>query len=334
MKKKKIKKKILVTGGAGFIGSYLTEELLKRGEEVFVLDDLSTGRWENISHLEKEKNFHFIEGSILEEKTVEKLVKKVDEIYHLAAAVGVKKIMENPLQSFLINIKGTEIIFEKASKKKIPVLFSSSSEVYGKNEKVPFKEDSDRCYGSAYNIRWGYGLSKSCDEYLGLCYFREKKLPVVIVRFFNIIGPRQSSAYGMVVPRFVKQALKGQPLTVYGDGYQTRCFANVKDIIPSLIKLMEHPHSKGEIFNLGSDEEVTIKELAQKIKSLTASPSKIVFIPYEKVYGRYFEDMIHRKPDLSKVKNLIGYEPKISLEESLKEIIKFYEERKDLLSFD
>lgn len=316
-------KKILITGGAGFIGSHLAEKLLQLGEEVFVIDDLSTGSFKNIAHLKKNKNFHFVKGTVLDRKKVEKLVKKVDQIYHLAAAVGVKTVMEKPLESFLNNLKGAETVFEAAAKRKIPVLLTSSSEVYGKNENVPFKEESDRIYGSAYNIRWGYGLSKGSDEFLALSYFREKKLPVIVVRLFNIIGPRQSSAYGMVVPRFITEALSGKSITVYGDGYQTRCFANVKDVIGALINLMNHPKSPGRIFNLGSDEEITVKELAQKVKRLTGSKSKISFIPYSKAYGPGFEDMIHRKPDLSRIRELIHYQPKITLEESLKEIIDY-----------
>jgi len=316
-------KKILITGGAGFIGSHLAEKLLGMGKKVFVIDDLSTGCLKNISHLRKNKNFYFKQGNILERKRLEKLIKKCDQIYHLAAAVGVKTIMEKPLDSFLNNIKGTEIVLSLASKYKKPVLFTSSSEVYGKNDSLPFKEEDDRVYGSAYNDRWGYALSKGADEFLALAYFREKNLPVIVVRLFNVIGPRQSEAYGMVVPRFIKQALRNQPITIYGDGYQTRCFTDIDDIIEVLITLMDHPKVIGQIFNLGSDQEVRIKDLAQKIKFLTQSKSKIIYVPYDKVYGRGFEDMRHRKPDLTKIKKLINYQPKITLEESLKKIIEY-----------
>lgn len=326
MQSSKNKKNTLITGGAGFIGSHLAEKLLQNGEEVFVIDDLSTGNLKNIALLKKNKNFHFIEGTVLNRKKIEGLVKKVDQVYHLAAAVGVKRIMEKPLESFLNNLKGAEMVFEASAKRKIPVLLTSSSEVYGKNENIPFQEESDRIYGSAYNIRWGYGLSKGGDEFLALAYFREKKVPVIIVRLFNVIGPRQTGAYGMVVPRFIKQAISGKPITIYGDGYQTRCFVNVKDVVGALINLMNYPKSPGQIFNLGSDEEIAIKELAQKIKRLTGSRSEISFIPYSKAYGNGFEDMLHRKPDLSRIRELIHYQPKITLEESLKEIIDCFNE--------
>lgn len=316
--------KILITGGAGFIGSHLAEELLQSGEEVFVIDDLSTGSLANISHLQKNKKFHFIQGSVLDKRNIEKLVQKVNRVYHLAAAVGVKTIMEKPLESFLNNLKGTENVFEAAACQKVPVLFTSTSEIYGKNEKIPFKEDSDRTYGSAHNIRWGYGLSKSADEFLALAYFREKKLPIIIVRLFNIIGPRQSGAYGMVVPRFIKQAILGKPITVFGSGYQTRCFADVKDVSPAFINLMRKPDAFGQIFNLGSDREIAIKELAGKVKNLTSSKSKITFVPYNKVYGPGFEDMLRRQPDISKIQKLIGYQPQITLEESLQKIIDYF----------
>lgn len=317
------KKKILITGGAGFIGSHLAEKLLLLGEEVFVIDDLSTGSLKNINHLKKNKNFHFIKGSVTDKKKLERLIAKVDQIYHLAAAVGVKTIMEKPLESLLNNLLGAEIVFEAASKRKIPVLFTSTSEVYGKNINIPFREDSDRIYGSAYNTRWGYGMSKGVDEFLALAYSREKKLPVVTVRLFNVIGPRQTGAYGMVAPTFVRQALSGKPITVFGDGSQTRCFGNVEDIVSALIKLINTPKTYGQIFNLGSDEEISIKDLAEKVKQLTKSKSKILFVSYTKVYGSSFEDMMKRKPDLTKIKKAIGYQPKKTLDQSLREIIDY-----------
>lgn len=317
-------KTILITGGAGFIGSHLAEKLLKNGEKVFIIDNLSTGSLENIAHLKKNKNFHFIKGTILNVKKIEKLVKKVNQVYHLAAAVGVKTIIDKPLESFLLNIRGTEIILDAAVKYKVPVLITSTSEIYGKNENLPFAEDSDRVYGSAYHNRWGYAMSKGADEFLALAYCREKGLPTVIVRLFNVIGQRQTGAYGMVVPRFIQQALAGKPITVYGGGDQTRCFACVCDVTEALIKLMNHPKAVGHIFNLGSDEEISIKDLAQKIKSMTGSQSKITFIPYDKVYGQDFDDMAHRKPDLSKIKATIGYQPRVNLEQGLSKIIKYY----------
>lgn len=316
--------KILITGGAGFIGSHLAEKLLEKGDEVFVIDDLSTGSLENIKYFKDSQNFHFIKGSILDEKLIIETVAKVDAVYHLAAAVGVKTIIDKPLESFLINVDGTKNVLEAAAKTSTPVLITSSSEVYGKNDNLPFREEDDRIYGSIYHSRWGYGLSKGSDEFLGLAYFREKKLPVIIVRFFNTIGPRQASAYGMVVPRFVKQALAGEPITVYGDGSQTRSFGYIEDVISAIIDLMNNEKAFGQIFNVGSDEEISIKELAEKIIALTKSSSIIDFVPYDKVYGSDFEDMFHRRPDISKIKETIGYQPKFTLEESLKKIIDYF----------
>lgn len=318
-------KRILITGGAGFIGSYLAEKLLQKGEEVFVLDDLSTGSLENINHLKNNPKFHFTEGSVLDKKLMSETIAKVNEIYHLAAAVGVKTVIEKPLGSLLNNLLGAEIVFEVAAHQRTPVLLASTSEVYGKNEDIPFREDSDRIYGSAYHTRWGYGMSKGIDEFLALAYFREKKLPVIIVRLFNVVGPRQSGAYGMVVPRFIQQALKGEALTIYGDGTQTRCFGYVDDVVDALIGLMASKEkASGQIFNVGSDKEISIKDLAQKIIGLTVSSSKINFLPYAEVYGLDFEDMLYRKPDLAKIKEAINYQPKFTLEESLKKIIDYF----------
>jgi len=316
-------KKILITGGAGFIGSHLAEKLLKDGEEVFVVDNLSTGSMDNIKHLQDNQSFHFTKGSIMDKNLIVETVAKVDEIYHLAAAVGVKNIMDNPLNSFLVNIDGTKNILDVAAAKdkKPRILIASSSEVYGKNENIPFTEESDRTYGSILNLRWGYGLSKSSDEFLALAYFKEKQVPTIVTRFFNVIGPRQTGAYGMVVPRFVKQALAEEPITIYGNGGQTRCFTYIGDIVEALTNLMDCPEALGKVFNLGSEEEVTIKELAQKVKELTKSKSEVTFTPYADVYGPNFEDMLHRRPDITKIKNLIGYQPKFNLEESLKKII-------------
>lgn len=317
-------KKILITGGAGFIGSHLAEKLLNSGDEVFVIDDLSTGSLRNIAHLKNNKKFHFIKGTVLDRKKSEKLVKNVEQVYHLAAAVGVKTVIDKPLESFLLNIKGTEIILDAAAKHRVPVLLASTSEVYGKNSKVPFSEESDRIYGSAYHSRWGYGMSKGADEFLALALHREKGLNAVIVRFFNVIGPRQTGVYGMVVPRFVRQALAGNPITVYGDGRQTRCFAYIDDVVSALIKLAKRREAIGHIFNLGSDEEISIKELAMIVNKMTGAKSKITFVPYDKVYGQNFDDMVRRKPDLSKIGKLIHYKPKISLRQGLGKIIDYY----------
>lgn len=314
--------KILITGGAGFIGSHLAEKLLQKGETVFVLDNLSTGRKENIEHFLANEKFHFQEGSVLDEKIVSKLVAEVEQIYHLAAAVGVKRILGRPLDSLLTNIKGTEIVLAQAAKGNIKTLVASSSEVCGKSEKVPFKEDDDRTYGSVFNDRWVYAFSKAVDEFLALAYWRERKLPVVVVRLFNVIGPRQTGTYGMVVPTFVRQAFRGEPITVFGDGQQTRCFADIADVIEALVKLMETKEAEGQLFNLGSDEEVSINELAKKVKELTASSSEVIHLPYEQAYRQGYEDMRRRVPDLTRVQKLIGYQPRVSLEESIRKIIK------------
>ena len=317
-------KKILITGGAGFIGSHLAEKLLENGKEVFVVDDLSTGNRDNIKHLENNQNFHFIEGSVLGEKLMIETIARVDEVYHLAAAVGVKLILGKPLHSLLTNIKGTEIILREAAKKKIKVLITSSSEVCGKGDNVPFKEEDDRTYGSVYNDRWVYAFSKGVDEFLGLAYWREKELPVVVVRLFNVIGPRQTGFYGMVAPTFVKQAIEGKPITVFGDGKQSRCFADVDDVISALVNLMETDKGVGKVVNLGSDRQVTMNQLAETVKKQTASNSEITHIPYEEAYESGYEDFRHRAPDISKIKNLIGYQPKFTLEESLKKIIDYF----------
>jgi len=319
-------KKILITGGAGFIGSHLAEKLLEKGEEVFVVDDLSTGSLENIKHLQQNQNFHFIEGSVLDEGLLSETIEKVDEVYHLAAAVGVRLILGKPLRSLLTNVKGTEIVLRKAEKKKTKVLITSTSEVCGKGDNVPFGEEDDRTYGSVYNDRWVYAFSKAVDEFLGLAYFREKQLPVTIVRLFNVIGPRQTGFYGMVAPTFVKQALKGEQITVFGDGEQGRCFADIEDVVGALTVLMETQKGVGQVINLGTDKEVSMNQLAETVKKLTESSSEIVHIPYEKAYPDGYEDFRHRIPNISKIKTLIGYQPKFTLEETLKKIINYSNE--------
>jgi UDP-glucose 4-epimerase len=315
---------ILVTGGAGFIGSHLAETLLKRGDRVTALDDLSTGRRENIQHLRGEPNFEFVLGTVLDAAAVDELVSRCQVIYHLAAAVGVKYIIENPLNSLRINIKGTENVFEAANRHKRKVILASTSEIYGKNEKESLSENDDRILGSTSISRWGYSSTKAVDEFLALAYWREKKLPVVTVRFFNTCGPRQTGEYGMVVPRFVKAALLGHPLLVYGDGKQVRCFSYVADIIDGMLALAEHPAAEGEIFNLGSTEPISIEELAQKVIQMTKSSSPIQYIPYEQAYERGFEDLRRRVPDISKVRKLVGFEPKTSLDELLRNVIDYF----------
>lgn len=320
-------KAVLITGGAGFIGSHLCEKLLEERRKVFALDNLSTGSLDNIKHLLGNKNFIFKKGDVLKKNLVKKMVSEANEVYHLAAAVGVKTIMDKPLESWLVNIKGTENVLEAALARRVPVLIASTSEIYGKNTKLPFGEDDDRVYGSVKNYRWGYAFSKGVDEFLGLAYFREYGLPARIVRFFNTIGPRQSGEYGMVVPRFVRQALKGEPITVHGTGKQTRSFGYVGDVVDAVIKLMAHPKSAGEVYNLGSDEEITIEDLAKKVIECTGTTSKIVYVPHSKVYPDGFEDMQRRRPELLKIKALIGYKPKTSLDEGIKKIIRYEQAR-------
>jgi len=320
-------KKALVTGGAGFIGSHLSEELLKQGYEVYALDDFSTGSINNIKGLLDDNKFHFTEGSVLDKATLSKLIDDVDVIFHLAAAVGVKYILENPLKSLRINIHGTDNVLELASRDKKKVVIASSSEIYGKNNAVPFKETDDRVLGSTHIPRWGYSSSKAVDEFLAFAYHRELGLPVVIVRFFNTVGPRQSSNYGMVIPVFVSRALRNEEITIFGDGRQSRCFAHVADVVDAVIKLSEHPDAVGHVFNIGSDDEITILDLANKIIKLTNSSSKIKFLPYNNVYSHvnsHFEDMRRRVPHLSRVKNLIGYSPRFNIDDILRDTIDYY----------
>ncbi|MBL7129853.1 MAG: GDP-mannose 4,6-dehydratase [Candidatus Omnitrophica bacterium] len=316
--------KVLITGGAGFIGSHLCEKLLRRGDEVTVLDNLSTGKYENVAHLKEKPNFNLVVGSILDEALVDKLCEKTDIIFHLAAAVGVELIVKHPLESLTTNIKGSEIVLDMAQRYNRKVLITSTSEIYGKNINGPLKEGDDRILGSPLKSRWGYSTAKAVDEMLAYVYWKEKGLPTIIVRLFNTVGPRQTGAYGMVIPRFVTQALKGEPLTVYGDGNQSRCFLHVQDAVNALVKLMQNSQSPGQVFNLGSQEEITIKGLAEKIIQLTHSNSQAVYIPYDQAYEEGFEDMQRRIPDISKIQNLIGYRPTVNLEGILKSVIQYF----------
>ena len=318
--------KILITGGAGFIGSHLVERLLEDGHNVSIIDNLSTGSLGNIRHLIGNPKFEYTIDSVLNRKIIKNLISECSQIYHLASAVGVKYIIDNPLLTLKTNISGTENVLEFANKYKKKVLVTSTSEIYGKSENMPFKEEDDRLLGSTYITRWSYSSSKAIDEFLALAYYREKKLPVVIVRCFNTVGPRQTGQYGMVVPKFVKNALLNHPIRVYGDGKQSRCFTYVSDVVDGIIKLMNNKNAEGEIFNIGNDEEITIEDLAKKIKKMTNSKSKIVYVKYEDAYESGFEDMRRRVPDLSKINKLIGYEPKVKLNELLKRIIEYYEE--------
>lgn len=316
----------LITGGAGFIGSHLAEALIERGDTVYVIDNLSTGNFNNIKHLLGNKNFKFIQGSILDRYQTEQVVRKVQVIYHFAAAVGVKYIIENPLSSIYCNIHGTEVMLELASKWRCKILIASTSEVYGKNGNLPYREDGDFLMGATTTTRWSYACAKALDEFLALAYFKEQAVPIVIARFFNVCGPRQTGKYGMVVPRFVRNALLGLPLEVYGDGTQSRCFLYVGDAIDAIIKLMQAENAVGEIFNVGSVEEITIKNLAQKVIEMTNSTSEIKYVPYDEAYDESFEDMKRRVPDISKIRQFIGWEPKLTLDELLLKVIHYEKE--------
>lgn len=316
--------RVLITGGAGFIGSHLAEELLNRGDMVYVIDDLSTGRLENIEHLMSSPRFNIAVETILNETVMDRLVSECDVIYHLAAAVGVELIVNKPVEVIERNILGTELVLKLANRYLKDVLITSTSEIYGKSDKVPFKENDDRVLGPTTKSRWSYSSTKAIDEFLALAYHKERNLDVVIVRLFNTVGPRQTGQYGMVIPRFVVQALKGEPLTVYGDGKQIRCFAFVSDVVDAIINLTNHKEAIGQIFNVGNDEPVTILDLAKRIKEKTNSQSDIVFVPYNKAYEEGFEDMVIRTPDLSKIKTLIGYEPKANLDMILDKVVEYF----------
>ncbi len=320
--------KVLITGGAGFIGSHLTEELLKRGYRVTVLDDLSTGRLENLSAVNAHPHLKVIIDNITNPTLMDQLVSRVDIIFHLAAAVGVKLIVEDPVGVIERNVSGTGVLLKANARYRKKVVLASSSEVYGKSEDAPFKEDSDRILGSTTKTRWCYSCTKALDEFLALAYWYQNRMPIVIARFFNIIGPRQIGFYGMVVPRFLDQAISHAPITVYGDGAQVRCFMDVRDVIRAVILLGENNACTGEIFNIGSEEAVTIAKLARLIKKKVNSRSEICFIPFEKAYSEGFEDIRIRIPDISKLKEYLGFSPKFRLEETLMKIIRNRGEKK------
>ena len=313
--------RILITGGAGFIGSHLAEALLESGHEVFVLDDLSTGCIDNIAHLKGHARFHYTIDSVFNESLVAELVDRAAVVFHLAAAVGVKLIVQEPVHTIETNVHGTEVILRHAAKKRKLVFIASTSEVYGKSTDVPFRETADLVLGATTRHRWAYACSKALDEFLALAHWKERQLPVVIVRFFNTVGPRQTGQYGMVVPTFVRQALAGEPITVFGDGTQSRSFTYVGDVVGALLKLMVEPKAIGEVFNIGNIEEVTIHQLAERVKAITGSASPIVTIPYEEAYEAGFEDMPRRVPELSKVRALIGYEPAVGLDEIIRRVV-------------
>jgi len=310
--------RILVTGGAGFIGSHLCESLIQKQHDVFVLDDLSTGRFENIEHL---KEITCVIDSTLNQDVVRDLVKEVDVVYHLAATVGVQLVVNQPIRTIVNNIRGTETILEETCRYRRRLLITSTSEVYGKGARAVFHEDDDRVNGATHLHRWCYAASKEIDEFLALAYWREKRHPVVLVRLFNTVGPRQTGRYGMVIPTFARQALLGEDLTVYGDGKQTRCFAAVQDVVPAMVKLMESESICGEVFNIGNNEAVSMEDLAQRIIERTGSSSSIRYVPYDQAYGPGYEDMRHREPCLNKIHAAIGYRPAVSLNEILDAVI-------------
>lgn len=311
----------LITGGAGFVGSHLADALLAAGHQVIVLDDLSTGSIDNIEHLRGAPGFSYRIGTVTDEPLLAELVDRADVVYHLAAAVGVKKIVEEPVNTIECNVHGTEVVLTHANKKKRPVLIASTSEVYGKSADVPFREDADLVLGASTRHRWAYACSKLIDEFLALAYWKERKLPVTIVRLFNTVGPRQTGRYGMVIPNFVRQALDGDPITVFGDGTQSRSFTYVGDVVTALVALMQHPAAIGEVYNVGNGQEVSIMALAEQVKAMTNSSSPIVTIPYDQAYEAGFEDMPRRVPDLRKIRAAIGYEPTVHLEGILSRVI-------------
>ncbi len=317
--------KNLITGGAGFVGSHLSEHLLERGDEVYVLDNLSTGSITNLDGCKEHPNFHYHTGDSLNAPILAELVDRCDRIYHLAAAVGVKLIVENPVHTIETNISGTETILQMAVKKKKPVLIASTSEVYGKSTDIPFREDGDMVLGPTSKGRWAYACSKAVDEFLAIAYHRSKDLPTVVARLFNTVGPRQTGQYGMVIPNFVKQALSGQPITVYGDGKQSRCFGYVGDVVPALVQLMDTAKCYGEVYNVGNDREMSIEDLAKLVRDKVDSSLDIKYVPYSEAYkAADFEDMRRRVPDLSKIKRDIGYQPTTSVEQIVDKVIAYF----------
>ncbi|MFP4573198.1 MAG: GDP-mannose 4,6-dehydratase [Desulfobacterales bacterium] len=320
--------KILVTGGAGFIGSHIVDRLIRGGHEVYVVDDLSTGSMQNIRQHQKNEKFHLKIDTILNEQLIDEIVAQCDQIYHMAAAVGVKLIMNRPVETLETNVKGTEMVLSIANRYKKKVLIASTSEVYGKimngSNPKPLVEDADRLMGATTKRRWAYACSKAFDEFLALAYYEEKKLPIIIARLFNTVGPRQTGQYGMVLPNFVQKALIGKPIIVYGDGSQSRSFTHISDVVDALTQLMAEPKAVGKIVNVGNEEEVSIKDLADMVKEMAGSSSDIEFIPYERAYGPGFEDMQRRSPDITRLKKLIGYQPRNNLKLIIQSVIDYY----------
>jgi UDP-glucose 4-epimerase len=320
--------KILITGGAGFIGSHLVDRLIRDGHDVIAVDDLSTGSMKNIRQHQNNSRFKLVVDTILNERLMDEMVAECDQIYHLAAAVGVKLIMNRPVETLETNVKGTEMVLSIANKYKKKVLIASTSEVYGKimngNGTPPLKEDADRLMGATTKRRWAYACSKAFDEFLALAYYEEKRLPVIIARLFNTVGPRQTGQYGMVLPNFVQKALIGKPIIVYGDGSQSRSFTHIDDVVEALVRLMAEPAAVGQVINIGNEEEITIKELALMVRKMTQSTSDIESITYDRAYGPGFEDMQRRSPDISKLRSLIGYEPRNDLHSIIQSVIDYY----------
>ena len=314
-----------ITGGAGFIGSHLAEALLAAGHQVTVLDNLSTGAMENIEHLKERPGFRYVIDTVTNEPLLAELIDGADVVFHLAAAVGVKLIVEAPVHTIETNVHGTEVVLKHANKKKKLVVIASTSEVYGKSTAVPFREDTDLVMGPTTKHRWAYACSKAIDEFLALAYWKERKLPVIIVRFFNTVGPRQTGRYGMVIPNFVRQGLAGQPITVHGDGTQTRSFCYVGDVVDALQRLVAEPRAVGEVFNVGNTQEISIMALAEKVRDLTGGRSEIVTIPYDQAYETGFEDMPRRVPDLAKISHLVGYAPEVGLDEILARVVDHFQ---------
>jgi UDP-glucose 4-epimerase len=321
--------RVLITGGAGFVGSHLADACLARGDEVFVLDDLSTGSIDNIEYLKRHPYFHYTIGRVQNAQVTAELVDRVDMVYHLAAEVGVRRVIDSPISTIENNVQATEVVFHAAAKKGKRVLFTSTSEVYGLSTDLPYREDGNIVMGAASKGRWSYACSKALDEFLALAYFHERQMPVTVVRLFNTVGPRQTGHYGMVVPSLVQQAMTGKPMTVYGDGSQSRCFGFVKDVVKALVALMERPEAVGEIYNIGASTEISILDLAKRVKEITNSASPIVLVPYDDAYETGYQDMPRRIPDTTKLRNLVGFAPTTDIDEIVDSVMKSFLARQE-----
>jgi UDP-glucose 4-epimerase len=321
--------RVLITGGAGFVGSHLADACLLRGDEVYVLDDLSTGSIDNIEYLKRHPYFHYTIGRVQNAQVTAELVDRVDVVYHLAAEVGVRRVIDSPISTIENNVQATEVVFSAAAKKGKRVLFTSTSEVYGLSADLPYREDGNIVMGAASKGRWSYACSKALDEFLALAYFHERQMPVTVVRLFNTVGPRQTGHYGMVVPTLVQQAMTGKPMTVYGDGSQSRCFGFVKDVVKALVALMERPEAAGEIYNIGASTEISILELAKRVKEITKSQSPIVLIPYADAYDAGYQDMPRRIPDTTKLRSLVGFAPTTDIDEIVDSVMRSFLARQE-----